>query len=271
MYMKDAEFEKEMVLRGWVLLGIGSVMINLVDKRAEAQKVLGESLNIGVELEDTVSIGLCHLRLGELFMFEDNLDKANKQFELAKAEFEVSGLTRIGDAELANPYLITNLYLDLAELNFKLHKNQEAHAFAIEAQKLAIENGYILQKVEAILKMPLITIAGSSGNTEEIFKYYDSAIKETANASTLLLHKVLNKILSQLRRLGKNEPDKAKIYSTKLLDKWKVYLSAKSREKKEYQFLNEWAETIEKEIIRWETLHMSLRIDDAPSISVENQ
>lgn len=253
----EGRFEKEIVLRGWILLGMGNVMIHLVDKKVDAQKVLNEALYISDDLEDKVADGLCRLRLGELYMYDEDLGFANKQFESAKKAFGISGLSKIGETRLANPYYYTVLYLDLAEMMLRQGKIQDSLSLAEEAQKLAVEYGYAHQKVESILMLAAITLNQQPKNIEGVEKYYNQAIDDTVKISTLLLNVVLNKILDQLKMHGRNHPEQSKIISTKIMNDWNNYFSVKSKERKEYYFLKKWIEIIEYEILRWETLQIT--------------
>lgn len=252
--MVDTGTEKEKVLRGWLLLGIGYAMMQLGGKKVEAQKILGESLDISIDLEDTVAIGLCHLRLGELYVIDDTLEKASRQFGLAKEAFKASGLTSMYDSEFTNPYHMTNYYLGMAEIKYKSYNKQEALEHVDEAKKMAQENGYAVQEIEAYLKLAKFSISNSSIDIEEFFLLYDSAVKKASNSSILLLPNVLRKIHFQIRMMGKNKPEHSNDLANKLLAEWKDYLSLKSKEKIEYQYLEKWLKLVEEDISRWETL-----------------
>ena len=218
--IEDPGEEKEIILSGWVLLGLAGVYMKKPENRDDAYKCVNESLDIARELEDPVLIGLSYTKEGELYLEDERVNKAWKSFEDARYYFERSGISETGSQKNHNPYYISSLEMNLARLEFISKNNSEAREFLSSVIENAERFGFTEYLVRAKLFLAKINLFSPDHCLEEPHQLYTDAVIEAIPCGVYLLTNVLTAIKLDLFQLRKRDKDQALTLSNRILDNW---------------------------------------------------
>ncbi|MBI5352167.1 MAG: hypothetical protein HZB50_05975 [Chloroflexi bacterium] len=251
--MREVGEEKEKLIRVMVLYGLGGVYLKKLEKKRLVRSYLGESLEIALALGDAAACGLCFNRLGEFELVEGSTESARTNFNKAEAYFKKSGLTKIGTDQMCNPYYLSLLSLNRAELEYIEGRYDKSLQCLEITNHLAQEFGFTAQHIKADLWRAKLMLIGNKNESQQILELYYSLIIEVMNVGPHLVQYTLANTKSELISLHNTNEKLSSLLLNLILEEWPKRSLSKAQKKYENEMKN-WYSLLKTSKDEWETV-----------------
>lgn len=215
----DEVHVSEIILRGYIYLGLGSMEAKGTIHRSEREANLVQSLNISERLNDALASGRALQYLGESHLAAGNGRQAREQLRAAQFCYRDAGLQGLPIVGAGNPYYLASIILDFARLEYEDSKHPQAIELLDQASKIASEFKYreILLRAYLWKVLVLATQPEKQEEKQQIAGILDNIIQQWEPTYDYLVRVFIDTMKHNFESLNKSNREAASKLATIVL------------------------------------------------------